>query len=135
MGVADDKPFDSSLSAPSFSASLSFTLSTTGDVVTEVSALPPRLPFPGGGGFTANSCAPGIGGGRNEDEGEGKGDEEGGVSTWRDKRGWMREGSTKRVVSAVVITKQKGFAYLVILRPQQTPFTILSGALRCELSF
>lgn len=28
----------------------------------------------GGTGFTANSCAPGVGGGRNEEEGDGKGD-------------------------------------------------------------
>jgi hypothetical protein len=37
-----------------------------------------------GGGFTANSCAPGMGGGRKEEEGDGKGDAEGGESTWRD---------------------------------------------------
>lgn len=75
VGVAGDKPFDSSLST------FSFPFSTIGDIGMEVSVLHPRLLFPGGGGFTANSCAPGIGGGRNEEEGEGKGDEDGGLST------------------------------------------------------
>lgn len=38
-------------------------------------------PFrPAGGGFTANSCAPGIGGGRKDEEGEGKGDDDGATS-------------------------------------------------------
>jgi hypothetical protein len=39
------------------------------------------------GGRAANSCAPGMGGGRKEDEGEGKGEDEGGVSRERDSRG------------------------------------------------
>lgn len=30
-----------------------------------------------GGGLTANSCAPGMGGGRKEDEGDGKGEADG----------------------------------------------------------
>lgn len=80
VGVAGDNALDSSLSTPSFSSSFSFSFSAL-DAGIEVSGLLPRLPFPGGGGFTANSCAPGIGGGRNDDEGEGKGDEDGGVST------------------------------------------------------
>jgi len=34
------------------------------------------LPFRAGGSLTANSWAPGVGGGRNEDDGEGNGDAE-----------------------------------------------------------
>lgn len=37
-----------------------------------------------GGGLTANSCAPGMGGGRKEDEGDGKGDADGGESMCSD---------------------------------------------------
>lgn len=37
-----------------------------------------------GGILTANSCTPGIGGGRKEDEGDGNGDDEGGTSMHRD---------------------------------------------------
>lgn len=47
------------------------------------------LARPVGGGFIANSCAPGIGGGRKEEEGEGKGDEEGGASRERDIGRWL----------------------------------------------
>ena len=42
------------------------------------------LARPGGGGLIANSCAPGVGGGRKEEEGDGKGDEESGPSMQRD---------------------------------------------------
>lgn len=42
------------------------------------------LARPAGGGLTANSWAPGIGGGRKDDDGEGKGEDEGGASTQRD---------------------------------------------------
>jgi len=49
--------------------------------------LPFLLARPGGGGFMANSCAPGIGGGRKEEEGDGKGDDEGGVSKQSDDTG------------------------------------------------
>jgi hypothetical protein len=42
-------------------------------------------PFrPGGGGLTANSWAPGIGGGRKDEDGDGNGEHEGGASTQRD---------------------------------------------------
>jgi hypothetical protein len=54
---------------------------------TETSALLPLFPFCGGG-FTANSCAPGIGGGMNDEDGDGKGEELGGVSISRERRGW-----------------------------------------------
>lgn len=42
---------------------------------------------PGGAGLTANSCAPGIGGGRNEEDGDGNGDDDGRVSSERDRGG------------------------------------------------
>lgn len=42
-----------------------------------------------GGGFMANSFAPGVGGGRNEEEGEGKGDAEAGSERLRR---WWEEG-------------------------------------------
>jgi hypothetical protein len=42
------------------------------------------LARPVGGGFMANSCASGVGGGRKEEEGDGKGEEDGGTSTERD---------------------------------------------------
>lgn len=70
MGVMCDTaiaPLDSSLAVPSpveFSATLL-----------------PLLPLPAGGGFTANSCAPGMGGGKKDEEGEGNGEELGGAST------------------------------------------------------
>lgn len=50
---------------------------------------------PAGGGLMANSCAPGIGGGRKEEDGEGKGDEEGGASMDNDNRG-LRAGGRVR---------------------------------------
>jgi hypothetical protein len=53
---------------------------------TETSALLPLFPFCGGG-FTANSCAPGMGGGMNDEDGDGKGEELGGVSISRERRG------------------------------------------------
>lgn len=43
------------------------------------------LPLPTGGGFTANSCAPGSGGGKNVDEGDGNGDEVCNDSTARER--------------------------------------------------
>jgi hypothetical protein len=52
-----------------------------------ISALLALFPFPGGGAFTANSCAPGMGGGKKEEDGDGKGDEPIGVSTRRERRG------------------------------------------------
>lgn len=53
-----------------------------GDAIEAVFAVDLRR---GGGGFTANSCAPGTGGGRKEDDGEGKGDAEAGVSMCNDR--------------------------------------------------
>ena len=45
------------------------------------------LPFrAGGGGLTANSCAPGVGGGRKEDDGEGNGDADASPSSAIDSR-------------------------------------------------
>lgn len=35
----------------------------------------------------ANSWAPGLGGGKNEEDGDGKGEDDGGLSITRDKRG------------------------------------------------
>jgi hypothetical protein len=93
VGVAGDKALSSPISAllSPFSICLSSPppLATTGLAPSAKSALLPLLVLPCGGGFTANSCAPGIGGGRNEEDGDGNGDELGGVSIWRERRGWF----------------------------------------------
>jgi hypothetical protein len=84
VGVAGDKalssprsvlldPFSFCLSSPPPLAIIELAPSAK-------SALLPLLVLLCGGGFTANSCAPGIGGGRNEEDGDGNGDELGGVS-------------------------------------------------------
>jgi len=46
-----------------------------------------RLNLADAGGLLANSWAPGLGGGKNEEDGEGKGEDDGGLSITRDKRG------------------------------------------------
>ena len=51
------------------------------------------------GGLLANSWAPGLGGGKNEEDGEGKGEDDGGLSITRDKRG----GSTQSKFSPMVM--------------------------------
>lgn len=88
VGVTGDNGPRGSFSASNFCRSFSLALSRSstaavprpeGPGLSAPSPLLARLPF--GAGFTANSWAPGMGGGRNDEEGDGKGDEEGGVST------------------------------------------------------
>lgn len=91
VGVTGDTVFESPKSALSAVNPLSFSRGFSSAAVVAAagtgSALPTFFPLPRGGGRTANSCAPGMGGGRNEEEGDGKGDELGGWSTWRARRG------------------------------------------------
>lgn len=91
VGVAGDEALNSSRSVLLSPFSLCFSspppLTAPPPAPRAKSALLPVRPLPCGGSFTANSCAPGIGGGRNDDDGEGKGEELGGVSIWRERRG------------------------------------------------
>lgn len=57
------------------------------DAVDDAAAVVVDLRLGWGGGFTANSCGPSIGGGRKEEDGDGKGEEEAGASMCSDKRG------------------------------------------------
>lgn len=68
-----------------------------------VGSAPVAVDLRRGGGLTANSCGPGIGGGRKEDDGEGKGDAEAGVSTCRDRgRDVAATGMSKNIVGLMI---------------------------------
>lgn len=61
-------------------------------LLNEGGMLPFRPLRPDGAGFMANSCAPGVGGVKKDEDGDGKGDEMAGFSRETDKRDARRNG-------------------------------------------